>query len=176
MVRQWGAARMRSLPNFHRAHRVYELRYGRTIAHGRLSVPVAWLMSLGRRAPQSKSKSKSKSAFCLSTPCENLLRAPYTRHVAPSRDLVRPGEATRGSRCAGRSALRAQASAHRLARIMSCQFDVRDDLDHQTLAAFESTSTSGRSPVRVRREHVAPEASWKARLAERLHFCCSCEQ
>ena len=109
-------------------------------------------------------------------PCENLLRAPNTRHVAPSRDLVRPGEATRGSRCAGRSALRAQASAHRLARIMSCQFDVRDDLDHQTLATFESTSTSGRSPVRVRREHVAPEASWKARLAERLHFCCSCEQ
>ena len=74
------------------------------------------------------------------TPCENLLRAPYTRHVAPSRDLVRPGEATRGSRCAGRSALRAQASAHRLARIMSCQFDVRDNLDHQTLVAFESTS------------------------------------
>ena len=72
--------------------------------------------------------------------CENLLRAPNTRHVAPSRDLVRPGEATRGSRCAGRSALRAQASAHRLARIMSCQFDVRDNLDHQTLVAFESTS------------------------------------
>ena len=59
MVRQRGAARKRGLPNFHRAHRVYELRYGRTIAHGRLSVPVAWLMSLGRRAPQSKSKSKS---------------------------------------------------------------------------------------------------------------------
>ena len=90
--------------------------------------------------------------------------------------LARQDEATRGSRCAGRSALRAQASAHRLARIMSCEFDVRDDLDHQTLAAFESTSTSGRSPVRVRREHVGPEASWKARPAERLHFCCSCEQ
>ena len=123
-----------------------------------------------------KSQPRNEKSIIFITPCENLLRAPNTRHVAPSRDLVRPGEATRGSRCAGRSALRAQASAHRLARIMSCQFDVRDDLDHQTLAAFESTSTSGRSPVRVRREHVAPEASWKARLAERLHFCCSCEQ
>ena len=92
------------------------------------------------------------------SPCENLLRAPNTRHVAPSRDLVRPGEATRGSRCAGRSALRAQASAHRLARIMSCQFDVRDNLDRQTLAAFESTSISKRAPTTVRREHVAPES------------------
>lgn len=37
--------------NFHRAHTVYELRYGRTIAHGHLSVPVAWLMSLGDVGP-----------------------------------------------------------------------------------------------------------------------------
>ena len=109
-------------------------------------------------------------------PAKTYLELPTRDDVAPSRDLVRPGEATRGSRCAGRSALRAQASAHRLARIMSYVFDVRDDLDHQVVTAHERTTISRHALHGVRREKSAPEMSCGAGWTCAAHQCCSCEQ
>ena len=98
-----------------------------------------------------------EKAMACSHPAKTYLELPTRDDVAPSRDLVRPGEATRGSRCAGRSALRAQALAHRLARIMSCEFDVHDDLDHESCVAREMMSISRRALVGIRREQSAPE-------------------
>ena len=59
---------------------------------------------------------------------------------------------------------------------MSYEFDVLDDLDHQTHAAHPSWSMSRRAVAAGRREQSAPETSCRAVSACVLCSCCMCGQ